>query len=214
MVAYDYDTSSDEVYYHTGLDEERIITDSDNIYNVIHGIIWITLEDEFEHTCSNNYNDSISNQSVCMCKFAFHPQHTHTLTGDYISYDSSSHTKKCIYCDGNDVESHSLIYKKATGTLHQISCACGYKTTGVHIVKNGGNTCVLCRAIVDHGNITLTNKPNPELFTNILCNDVTHLNESGIIILSESDYRLFLNGELTTQEINEKVGMSYDQKNH
>ena len=221
MIAYDYNDngddnpSNDEIVFHMGWhktpegdDRIKKYNDSDFNYKLKMELIWLEInESAFPHSCSDNFKNRYTLEYECMCKFEFHPKHTHTVY--YSGFTSSNHTRGCDYCNEVITEQHTYRYRKISEVQHTGTCACGASTTSVHIVKKGTNKCVLCLANVENGNVAL-GIVSPSISINNT-NDIlsTYLAENGIIILSEFDYNLFLAGELTIEEIYERVGMNY-----
>lgn len=73
-------------------------------------------------------------------------------------------------------------------------------------------TCVLCRAKVDNGYITPLGLKGENAALNVAYNNngTTYITHNGIIVLSDADYTAFINGELTIEELHERLGLLYD----
>ena len=212
LIAYDYDASSDMIYYHTGW-SDHIISEHEleNLgYNTRPALIYIMVNEAYlPHSHSNNYIRQDTQSAVCSCVFEFHPHHTHTYTGECLSYSLTSHTLGCLYCDGA-TEPHNSVYTPLSSTQHKADCACGYTTVGVHISRRGENFCMACGAPISNSQVIFgTGDTAHPMNNNSHATYETYLSENGIIILSEFDYNLYIAGELTIQEIYRKVGLFY-----
>lgn len=207
MIAYDYNPETDNVFYHLGWLGYLPIDDSVNPFVHYPSIIWLEInENEFPHECSNNYRVEGESENVCLCKFDIHPAHTHSLA--CIESDASSHIPKCSDC--NEIDENALSYVRIDGITHSINCECGYHSVGVHIVKSGTNICLQCRAKVTNGYVAISSIGQEVSINSIQIDDVTHIADNGIIVLSDEDYEDFINGTLTIQQLYERLGLAYD----
>ena len=207
MIAYDYNPESDSVFYHMG-NADIFSNDTSNHYDYHPSIIWLEInENEFPHECSNNYHEKDAGP-ICLCKLDIHPAHTHSFK--CLERDASSHRIECEFCLEIDADSHDFSYVRIDGTTHSIDCVCGYHRVGVHIVKSGTHTCLQCRARVENGYVAISSIGQEVSINSIQIDDVTHITDNGIIVLSDEDYEDFINGTLTVQELYERFGLAYD----
>ena len=208
MIAYDYNPETDNVYYHMGSYSTDMLTDDvSNDFDFNPSIIWLEInENAFPHECSNNYHEVETGETICLCKLDIHPAHTHSL--ECIESDASSHIPKCSDC--NEIDENALSYVRIDGITHSINCVCGYHSVGVHIVKSGTHTCLQCRARVENGYVAIESIGQEVSINSTQIDDVTHITDNGIIVLSDEDYEDFINGTLTIQELYERFGLVYD----
>ena len=210
MIAYDYNPETDSVFYHSGPEhysESALWEDESNPYDYHPTIIWLEInENAFPHECSYNYYEVETRETICLCKLDIHPAHTHSL--ECIESDASSHVPKCSDC--NEIDENALSYVRIDGITHSINCECGYHSVGVHIVKSGTNICLQCRARVENGYVAISSIGHEVSINSTHIDDVTHITDSGIIVLSDEDYEDFINGTLTVQELYERLGLAYD----
>ena len=143
-----------------------------------------------------------------MCELDIHPAHNHSFV--CLESDASSHRIECDVCHKIDDGPHHFSYVRIDGITHSINCVCGYHSVGVHIVKSGTHICLQCRARVENGYVAISSIGQEVSINSTHIDDVTHITDNGIIVLSDEDYEDFINGTLTVQELYERFGLVYD----
>ena len=210
-IVYDYDATNDMLYFNTGFEGNGIVSEANYEYTINPTILFIIVNEAYlPHSHSNNYIRQDTQAAVCSCAFEFHPHHTHTNTGEYLSHTITSHTLGCLYCDGITAP-HNSVYTPLSSMQHRVDCACGYTSIGVHISRRGENFCMACGSPISNSQVILgiDTPVQPMQNYSSYATYETHLSENGTIILSEFDYNLYVAGELTIQEIYRKVGLIY-----
>ena len=193
MVAYDYDSVSDEIICHMGWGKNSAKTKySSTAYTRI--LSAYVLHFHTNHVCSNNYLDFFD-EPICPCQL------NQEIIYDYgfEQLDSSTHTKICS-CGYETIENHTYSYSFWDNTYHKKTCICGYSLNAPHVLMNvpaGYKKCVMCGAHVnsDFGGIV-----GPTSYSGLMTKPQgSYKLPNGVIILAESDLDAYLNGELVIE---------------
>lgn len=200
LVAYDYDSETNQIYFHTGWHNgTRIIGCGDSSFNYKDCLylLWLEIDtDALGHNCSMNYGyGSGDNQlSLCMCSLGIHPNHKHSCT-DIISYSNNDHTAHCTKCDLTYTSAHDYTYYLYNDVQHRVSCRCGYTIYLPHVITGTGiqKRCIKCGHLIGSGGILYDSLPSPVEY---ITDNGSYVMSNGIIYLSNVDYELFLSGEL------------------
>ena len=210
LIGYDYDEDNDEIYFHTGWDDDTLITDKDTthfIYTANTAFIWLDVnENNLTHTHTNNYVDSQSSASFCACQiYSEHPEHEHV--GHTIGYTSTYHTFRCDWC-GDISQSHSYSYTPYNNTMHLSQCRCGYSKREPHIISTGFldmQMCIKCLHRVDSGFEQMGLTSGVVYITS----NGSYIRPDGIIVLSEIDLPRYLSGELDLDNVYPTGGLTH-----
>lgn len=117
----------------------------------------------------------------------------------YENVDNLQHNLECIICGYTKQEYHGeYTYTSYSSTSHKCTCKCGYERFSAHKVKSGGGLIQRC---VDCGALVNLNDNFGQIQS--VGNGITYITDNGsfvrgdgIIVLSEIDYLLYINGEL------------------
>ena len=212
LVAYDYDSTNDELIFHSGWNNntDRILKEGDSAFNYGKNLymMWFDINDtNYPHNiCSYNYNLTIGQNQLptCMCNFSSHPEHRHSPLNGYGTYDSNGHNVSCRWCERTFYESHTYSYTLYSASQHKASCNCGYEIVNNHVVAidstTGLSSCIYCGAFV--GSPSLINNILPYKLNRIILNESgSYVDDNGIVYLSESDAKMVLSGQITVEEI-------------
>ena len=141
MIAYYYDEENDTVYFHTGWNENTVITDKDVgefIYTTKTKIMWFEIDEDYTHVCSNSYAYSSSPEtgSLCACQmYSSSPSHIHNYNA--IGHNIDCHYSKCICSKIANIEAHNLTYPDYNPVFHREECEdCSYMDFKSHEYTN------------------------------------------------------------------------------
>lgn len=215
LIAYDYDSTNDELIFHSGwvgntslTNDNRILRENDAAFDYREHLymMWLDINTtNYPHVCSYNYNFTAGqNQRItCMCSFSIHPNHRHDSSRGYISYDTQGHNVNCFYCDKVCNEEHFYSYILDSATQHKAYCDCGYEKTEYHVVRTnsitGLSACIYCGAFVGSSLIL-----NNNLLSNIksyITDSGSYIADNGVIYLSDIDANLILSGQMLIEDI-------------
>ena len=219
VVAYDYEPTTDTIYFHLGYgaDETHVSFDDTDFSDC-----WsmMTIDFNMSHSHSRNYgitkinpNNTPATEYYCYdnCDIITYAEKEHSHSMDYISCSNISHNSYCecgdyivenhVLVDNvcslcNHVHTHDFAYLPYQSLSHKSLCdICGYYIIEPHITTvgvNNGKTCIRCGSVVGSGGMQL----NSAVSISYITDNGSFVRADGIIVLSEIDYLLFLNGEL------------------
>ena len=175
MVAYHIEEDGDVLMHRGYADSDVYITSTnDTEYNLDIGVLSLTFNESFAHSCSDNYILNPGNISICSCEvFNIHSEHTCVKKdANVVSYDSTGHYYECI-C-GNPVhELHNYTAFTSVDLRHHTAvCAdCGYSTLDAHAwqkISLNTSMCAYCGQTKDNlggkpGMVPLDNENEEEI---------------------------------------------------
>lgn len=98
-----------------------------------------------------------------------------------------------------EIHVHDYKYLSINNTKHSVSCSCGLFQEEFHVVKAGGNRCLLCNGRVSTGIVGPDSLIINETSKFVSCNG-SFIRSDGIIVLVDEDVDKFLNGSLKFHE--------------
>ena len=122
----------------------------------------------------------------------------------YYTYTSSNHSLVCGECGHvKTVEPHSITtHVPYDNDKHKGFCVCGYTNYTVHIISPTSGkvgTCIICGAtVLLSGNVIMPYSINNP---NYVTDNGSYALSNGVIILSEYDYQMYLEGILDIYEL-------------
>lgn len=225
LIAYDYNPNTSSLVFHSGWNNsDRIIeeNDVDFIYKEKLFALWLEIDStklshnndpsNVNYNCSNDYilTEGTAQTNVCMCSFDVHPKHNHDLPSSASGYSSSSHYYDCKWCDYRLTEAHSILYTNFSSTQHRERCTCGYTKLAAHIIRDSTatvKTCIKCGAIVESGGGAIVGMALGNI--QYITSNGSYVRPDGIIVLSNTDYELYLAGELDIDSLESSQGCTH-----
>lgn len=120
VVAYDYDSSTDELFCHFGYEDVTHITPESNNYTYANAMV-LKIEDSHKH--SNNYAFNGKNYCYCSHEIITYKYNVHKL--HYVSLDSSNHSCTCD-CGYYEVDKHNFMLEKIGSKLFSVCTNCNF----------------------------------------------------------------------------------------
>lgn len=120
VVAYDYDSSTDELFCHFGYEGVTHITPESENYTYANAMV-LKIEDSHKH--SNNYVFNGKKYCYCSHEIVTYKYNVHNLR--YTSLDSSNHSCTCD-CGYYEVDKHKFVPKKIGSKLYSVCTNCNY----------------------------------------------------------------------------------------
>lgn len=132
---------------------------------------------------------------------------THDFHGPYTILNSSQHQARCA-CGQIQVQNHDYhdSYLWLNNFQHRAYCVCKHDMKQPHVVSSSSFShgeqfayCLLCDGLA---NIGFINSLNNALF---ISKNNSYILDNGIIVLSDEDFKLYINGNLDLNYIGEEL---------